>query len=70
MKCQSYISFQKYLWQYQITNQGNLVLFCINYKVSVERLFSSLKFILNDLRSNLGANVLEQIMILRSNLVI
>ncbi|KAL4131056.1 hypothetical protein QTP88_008407 [Uroleucon formosanum] len=39
-------------------------------QLSVERLFSSLKFVLNDLRSNLGANVLEQIIILRSNLVI
>ncbi|CAI6355747.1 unnamed protein product [Macrosiphum euphorbiae] len=36
-------------------------------QVSVERSFSSLKFVLGDLRSNLGSELLEKIMLIRAN---
>lgn len=36
-------------------------------QVSVERLFSSMKFILSDLRTNLSHDILDDILIVRSN---
>ncbi|XP_060881953.1 uncharacterized protein LOC132953587 [Metopolophium dirhodum] len=46
---------------------ANIVLAVPATQVSVERSFSGIKFILSDLRTSLSANLLDAIMILRSN---
>uniref|UniRef100_A0A2S2PB42 HAT C-terminal dimerisation domain-containing protein n=1 Tax=Schizaphis graminum TaxID=13262 RepID=A0A2S2PB42_SCHGA len=46
---------------------ANIVLAVPATQVSVERSFSGIKFILSDLRTSLSANLLDAIMIVRSN---
>lgn len=57
----------KALSEPQLYRLANTVLATPATQVSVERLFSSLKFILNDLRYNLSNNIVEDILILRNN---
>ncbi|KYN08223.1 hypothetical protein ALC62_00798 [Cyphomyrmex costatus] len=46
---------------------ANIVLAVPSTKVSVERLFSSLKYILSPLRSNLNENIINDILLIRAN---
>lgn len=46
---------------------AKIVLAVPGTQVSVERLFSQLKFILNDNRANLSSTVLNNILLLKSN---
>lgn len=43
-----------------------IIKFCID-QVTVERLFSSVKFILNDQRNRMTSDLLQDIMVVRAN---
>ncbi|RVE42487.1 hypothetical protein evm_012859 [Chilo suppressalis] len=57
----------KELSEPQLYRLANTVIATPATQVTVERFFSSLKFILNDLRYNLSNNIVEDILIIRNN---